>query len=131
MSSVPSPLKSPLAITVQSVATCSLYVDEFEVKLPFAVPSQSVSWPVLWRHKMSLCPSPLKSPTAATVQSEETPTVAAPFGLNPPFAFPSQSVSNPLSLRQRMSSRPSPLKSPVPATCQSVVTFAKAFAPLG
>src|SRR5207249_5557385 len=67
--------------------------------------------PVSFRHRMSLRPSPLKSPVAATCQSVGTLTAElAQLEPKPPLALPSQSVSVPPSSRHKMSLRPSPLK---------------------
>ena len=60
MSSRPSPLKSPMPRSCQSVGM-ALDVAPFGEKQPLAWPSQLVTVPLSWRHKMSLRPSPLKS----------------------------------------------------------------------
>src|SRR5580704_17883294 len=121
MSEAPFPLKSPICAICQdeesdtglppNVTCCSLVICE-----PFIV--QSMSVPLVLRHKTSAFPSPLKSPIPATLQ--ELSGVAAP----PPSVtccdaatcepFIVQSTSEPLVLRHKTSSLPSPLKSPIP-----------------
>src|SRR5207248_4840123 len=130
-SSVPSPLKSPVPATVQSVVKKRLTLEPLLVNPPLEVPSHSVSQPSVRRSRKSPMPSPLKSPVPTTLQSVVKKMLAlAPLLVKPPLAVPSQSVSQPLSLRNSMSSRPSPLKSPVPPTCQSLVKKMLALAPL-
>src|SRR5271157_1538508 len=75
--------------------------------------------PRLSRQRMSLMPSPLKSPIPATVHSlgEALPIAPDDMTVAP---FISQTARLPLLSSQRMSPMPSPLKSPVPTTDQLV-----------
>ena len=73
---------------------------------------QMLTSPLLLRHMMSVFPSPLKSPVAATVQLVGITPKSALDAMTPPFM--NQMFTSPLELRQRMSVLPSPLKSPVP-----------------
>src|SRR6185369_3760759 len=96
ISSLPSPSKSPVPTTCQSVGT-------------------------LVKAMASFLPSPLKSPVPATCQLvASTRQAFASLLVKPPLPSPfaSQSVIEPSSFCQMMSSLPSPLKSPVPTICQ-------------
>src|ERR1700722_12829713 len=127
MSEVPFPLKSPICAICQDassdtglppkVTCCALVIFD-----PFIV--QSMSEPLVLRHKMSELPSPLKSPIPAMLQLESGVTAEPPSVsvwlevICDPFIV--QSISEPLLLRQRMSDLLSPLKSPIPATLQEL-----------
>src|SRR6266436_4212585 len=76
--------------------------------------------PLVCCQRMSLSPSPLKSPTPAIDQ----PAGAVPTPAGVTCApFMNQIATLPLVSCQRMSPLPSPLKSPVPATDQTAGTF--------
>src|SRR5258708_5068095 len=110
MSDVPLPSKSPIPATDHDASGW--------IALPFNArcwvdticdPSrlQSVSVPLLLRHRMSALPSPLKSPIPATVH-DASGWIALPFSVGcwadaicAPFML--QSVSVPLLLRHRTS----------------------------
>src|SRR5579871_4650955 len=87
--------------------------------LPFI--SHSLRRPLLLRHRMSDLPSPLKSPTPATLQLASG-FIAAPPDVASALAlivvpFMVQSVTSPVVVLRHSTSRlPSPLKSPIPAT---------------
>ncbi len=73
MSDLPSPLKSPMPATLQELSGVAalppkLSACEEVIWEPFMV--QSTSVPFWLRHKRSVWPSPLKSPTPATFQVE-------------------------------------------------------------
>src|ERR1700733_906256 len=72
--------------------------------------------PEVSRHRMSLMPSPLKSPVAATDQTADKLPMPELFGFKIVVPFISQITMSPEPSRNRMSLLPSPLKSPVPAT---------------
>src|SRR5206468_6790153 len=100
MSARPSPLKSPVAITCQSLAKKMLQLAPLLVNapLPLPLPSQSVTQPALFFNRKSSTPSPLKSPVPMTFQSLVKYCVAvAPLLVNPPLplALPTHSVSQP------------------------------------
>src|SRR5580700_3395140 len=80
---------------------------------------QMVSEPVSWSsHMISLVPSPLKSPIAATTEFVGSFGRSRPLEIWPPRI--SQTAICPVAvLRQRISLVPSPLKSPTPTTNQS------------
>src|SRR5450830_602125 len=76
--------------------------------------------PLVSRQRMSLMPSPLKSPVSTMDQLVGTvPTNAPPVGVAP---LMNQIATLPLVSRQRRSLLPSPLKSPVPTMLQLVGT---------
>ena len=77
--------------------------------------------PAVLRHRMSLLPSPLKSPVSAIVQLVGTLPRCRPETTCVPFI--NQIATSPLALRHRMSVLPSPLKSPVPTMVQLVGTL--------
>ena len=79
--------------------------------------------PPLVRHAMSALPSPVKSPTAPTVQpagaladSGVVAVAVAPF-------ISQRLVTPVVGLRHRMSDLPSPLKSPTPAICHGAPSW--------
>src|SRR5215470_17523659 len=79
--------------------------------------------PAVSRHRMSLLPSPLKSPVPTIDHVVGTFPTSAVLGFNTVVPFISQIATLPLVSRQRMSLLPSPLKSPVPTMDQVVGTF--------
>src|SRR5258708_13026079 len=106
MSPIPSPLKSPVATTVQLVETVPIHVDEMTCA-PFM--SQIATLPLVSFQSQSYLPSPLKSrcPTidheVATVPNHVDDLICPPFM--------SHIAILPLVSRQAMSLLPSPLKS--------------------
>src|SRR5437667_329815 len=68
------------------------------------------------RHRMSLLPSPPKSPVPAICQVLSICRMLVAEAIAVPFIC--HSPTSPESLRHRMSLLPSPPKSPVPSTCQ-------------
>ena len=82
--------------------------------------------PEMCRHRISLLPSPLKSPVPAICQSfPGVPTKALDWMLKP---FINHIATAPEMCRHRISLLPSPLKSPVPAICQSLSAVPKSSA---
>src|SRR5918997_683125 len=81
------------------------------------VPSicQIVVWPLVFCHRMSDLPSPLKSPVSIACQLGSTSKIGPPVTL---VLSISQIVVWPLVFCHRMSDLPSPLKSPVSIACQ-------------
>src|SRR6185369_16235954 len=121
ISSLPSPSKSPVPTTCQSVGTLVKALASLLAKPPVDWPSHSVNDPSSLRQMTSSLPSPLKSPVPATCQLvASTRQAFASLLVKPPLPSPfaSQSVIEPSSFCQMMSSLPSPLKSPVPTICQ-------------
>ena len=84
--------------------------------MPFM--NQIAVLPRLSRHRMSLLPSPLKSPVPTMFQVGGTLPTRPPDEMVAPFI--SHTATLPLLSRQRMSPMPSPLKSPTPTTDQVV-----------
>src|SRR5713226_10387070 len=84
--------------------------------------SQIATLPLLSCHRMSLLPSPSKSPVSTIVQA--VGTVATPANCVTCAPFINQIPTLPLVSRHRMSLLPSPLKSPVPTIVQEVGTVA-------
>src|SRR6516225_6656523 len=74
---------------------------------------------VVLRQRMSLIPSPLKSPVPTITQSVVT-LPGTPLPITLATSISQISTSPLLVLYQRMSVLPSPLKSPVPATVQGL-----------
>src|SRR5689334_6072738 len=84
--------------------------------------SHSASAPLSLRHRMSDRPSPLKSPTPATLH-EASGRTATPFAVTSALEvmaapFMSHTATSPEVLRHRMSLLPSPSKSLSPAALQ-------------
>src|SRR5258708_13263703 len=94
----------------------------FKTLVPFM--NQIATLPlVVSRHRISLLPSPLKSPVPTTDQVVGTFPTPAVLGFKMVVPFISQIARLPLVSRQRMSHLPSPLKSPLPTMDQLVCTF--------
>src|SRR5258707_5616622 len=94
----------------------------FKTLVPFM--NQIATLPlVVSRHRISLLPSPLKSPVPTTDQVVGTFPTPAVLGFKMVVPCISQIATLPLVSRQRMSHLPSPLKSPVPTMDQVVGTF--------
>src|SRR5258708_17256791 len=94
----------------------------FKTLVPFM--NQIATLPlVVSRHRISLLPSPLKSPVPTIDQVVGTFPTPAVLGFETVVPFISQIATLPLVSRQRMSHLPSPLKSPVPTIDQVVGTF--------
>src|SRR5258707_10488823 len=94
----------------------------FKTLVPFM--NQIATLPLLAsRHRMSLLPSPLKSPVPTTDQVVGTFPTPAVLGFKTVVPFISQIATLPLVSRQSMSHLPSPLKSPGPTTDQVVGPF--------
>src|SRR5215831_15267628 len=118
MSDLRSPLKSPVCASVQPAAIVP--TPSAELTIPLLFMNQIPTPLPLAERRMSLMPSPLKSPVPAMLQVP-TGSVASPLAdLIVPLLFISQTATAPLVWYQRMSHTPSPLKSPVPATVQSL-----------
>src|ERR1700754_4961859 len=97
--------------------------------------SQIATLPNVSCHKMSLMPSPLKSPVPLIDHGPGTLATNELFAFNTLVPFISQIATLPDVSRHRMSALPSPSKSPVPATDQfggttPSPTVVIAFAPL-
>src|SRR5262245_42373927 len=114
MSVIPSPLKSPNVVTLGEVHQLGLH--ELHVTpdaVSFVIPT-FVAPVLLFRHRKSVLPSPLKSP----VESQSfVPPQYDPQGLNVkavPLERPTLIAPDPHSTWQYTSCRPSRLKSPVP-----------------
>src|SRR4029077_16506625 len=126
-SASPSPLKSPIPATLQEesgVIGLPCDVTKFDAAICEPFICHSVSVPVvLCRHRMSVWPSPLKSPMPATLHVESTVTALPPrvTSVSEEIVEPfiSHVTRDPLVLcRHRRSASPSPSKSPMPATLQ-------------
>src|ERR1035438_7162663 len=77
--------------------------------------------PLLLRHSMSACPSPLKSPTPWICHVEAIAPKSWKVKLTDPAPGTEfHSRTSPLVLRHKMSVLPSLLKSPTPWICQLV-----------
>src|SRR5208282_2758159 len=115
MSVSPSPLKSPVPTIVQVLGdTVPTYeVVGFKIEVPFI--SQIATSPDVSRQRMSLLPSPLKSPVP-TIDQMLGDTVATyeVVGFKIVVPFISQIATSPDVSCQRMSVLPSPLKSRCP-----------------
>ena len=85
-------------------------------------PGQITLAPLTLRHRMSLWPSPVKSPIPATCHPLSSEASQYPGALPP-----GQITLAPLLLRHRMSLRPSPVKSPIPATCHPLSSGASQY----
>src|SRR5450631_3846628 len=124
MSLLPSPLKSPVPTMDQTVGAFPTNEGSpgFKTLVPFI--SQITTSPLVSRHRMSLLPSPLKSPIPTMDQTVGAfPTNEGPPGFKTLVPCISQLTTSPLVSRQRMSLLPSPLKSPVPTIDQTVGAF--------
>src|SRR3954462_8544587 len=83
--------------------------------------NHSTTLPLLSRQRISLRPSPLKSPVPASCHcGPGLPSETAEASC--PAALVCQSATDPLSLTNRMSLRPFPSKSATSATCQELAT---------
>src|SRR5258708_2351448 len=112
MSARPSPLKSPTPATCQLGSTIIQELPPLLTTPPFAAPEKSKIAPLSLRQRMSLRPSPLKSPVPATCQLLSTLTQElSPLLTMPPFVDPRKSKIAPFVFRKRISLCPSPLKS--------------------
>src|SRR5215831_8123853 len=126
MSDLPSPSKSATPATLHPAAVT---VANPDAALTTVAPlmNQIVMLPLAaLLHRMSVLPSPSKSPVPTTVEpasaSEPTATLlatAAPFICQIPVALD-------VPLRQRISDLPSPSKSPTPAIAQPRSAFDRA-----
>src|SRR5450631_2175456 len=121
MSLLPSPLKSPVPTMDQTVGAFPTNEGSpgFNTLVPFI--SQITTLPLVSRQRMSLLPSPLKSPVPTMDQTVGTfPTNEGPPGFKTLVPFISQITTSPPVSLHRMSLLPSPLKSPVPTMDQTV-----------
>src|SRR4029077_11617873 len=125
-SASPSPLKSPTPTTLHDESGATVLPMEVTKALeaiaePFI--SQVTSEPVvLCRHSRSASPSPLKSPTPATLHVESGVT-ALPLEVTKTLEAAEPFISHVTNdsvvlCRHSTSASPSPLKSPMPATLQ-------------
>src|SRR5690349_14036108 len=89
MSSLPSPLKSPVPEMCQLVETVES-LSAAATNPPLAWPAQTLVVPASLRHSTSSRPSPLKSPDPTTCQLVETLVLLSALGLNPPSPRPNQ-----------------------------------------
>src|SRR5262249_11782036 len=113
MSDLRSPLKSPVCASVQPAAIVPTPCAE--ATCPLAFMNQIPTPLPVTESRMSLMPSPSKSPVPAMLQVP-TGSVPSPLAdLIVPLLFSSHTATAPLVWYQRMSPMPSPSKSPVPA----------------
>src|SRR5450631_1782999 len=84
--------------------------------------AQTTTLPLVSRQRMSLLPSPSKSPVSTIDQAVGTVPTDTPEA-TVPLLFNSHIATLPLLSRQRMSVLPSPFKSPTPTIDQLVGTF--------
>src|ERR1700728_3744587 len=88
------------------------------IVVPFM--NQMARSPLVSRQRISLLPSPLKSPVSATAHTVDRFPTDELFGFKIVVPLISQIAKSPLVSSQRMSDIPSPLKSPTPTTDQLV-----------
>src|SRR5208282_542381 len=103
MSVSPSPLKSPVPTIVQVLGdTVPTYeVVGFKIVVPFI--SQIATSPAVSRHRMSLLPSPLKSPVPTIDQAGDTVATYEVVGFKIVVPFISQIATSPAVSRQSKS----------------------------
>src|SRR5579872_2411986 len=104
---------------VHVAGTLATTVDD-ETVVPFI--SHTAVLPELSRQRMSLLPSPLKSPVSDTDHDVGTLPMKV-LDVTPPLPLSSQIATLPVLSRHRMSVLPSPLKSPEPTIDQEVGTL--------
>src|ERR1700722_13913625 len=107
-SAMPSPLKSPVPTTDQTVGTKPSDVDE-RTCVPFI--SQIATLPLVSRHRMSALPSPLTSPIPTIDHAMGTCETCDVARFRTWVPFISQIATLPLVSRQAMSLLASPSKS--------------------
>lgn len=105
-------------MTCQLAGTLATSAED-EMAVPPAPMNDATVASLVFRQRMSLRPSALKSPSAATLHGAPSRVRNVEDAIAAPLALVSDTTVSPLEFRHKMSLRASPLKSPTPATDQA------------